>query len=228
MNKLKHLAFAILISTSSCSTNMAALSDKFSDFTSFIKTKALNLFDDPVDEARVHYTPAEFFAANNDDEFIPLDQNEIGGTIAETPIPQPSITPGAKDSPIPSIQAFSVPSNFLATLFKKVYFNTDQFSPKTPGAKKDLQKMANYLKKHHHTFVFIEGHCDERASESYNQALGTKRAGSIRKILVNYGVNPNQLYTISYGKEKPEFYGKSKDIYAKNRRVTFKIYSKSR
>ncbi|MCH9621193.1 MAG: Peptidoglycan-associated lipoprotein [Chlamydiia bacterium] len=225
MKKINIFAFSLLFLCSSCSSQVSALSDRLTHFTAFLKTKAIEYLEDPANENRVAYTPAEFFGAA-DDEFIPLNREEINSKITDIPIPQPSATPGAKNSPIPSIQMFSNPNSILAAIFKKIYFNTDQYSPKTATAKKDLQKIANYLKKNPNTFIFIEGHCDERASESYNLALGTKRAGTIRKILVNYGVNPNQLYTISYGKEKPAVKGKSKDVYAKNRRVAFKLYSK--
>lgn len=225
MKKITVLAFGSLLFCTSCTSQMAAISDRLSAFGEMLRSKAIAFLEDSVDEERISYTPAEFFGSA-DDEFIPLDQSEIKDKITETPIPQPSATPGAKESPIPSIRHFATPANKLASIFKKVYFNTDQYSPKSPAAKKDLQKMASYLKKHKNTFVFIEGHCDERASESYNQALGTKRAGNIRKILVNYGVNPNQLYTISYGKERPELKGRSKEVYAKNRRVAFKIYDR--
>jgi len=51
--------------------------------------------------------------------------------------------------------------------------------------------------------VLVEGHCDERGSEEYNIALGDNRSGSTRDFLVKMGMNPSQIKTISYGKEKP-------------------------
>ena len=86
--------------------------------------------------------------------------------------------------------------------------------------------MATYLKRHKNTYIFIEGHCDERASEAYNLSLGTRRANYIRNVLIKYGVNPQQIYTASYGKERPEELGHGQKVWAKNRRVAFKIYNK--
>jgi len=86
--------------------------------------------------------------------------------------------------------------------------------------------MATYLKAHPHTYVIVEGHCDERGPEAYNLALGTRRAQHVRSLLIQHGVNVDQLHTISYGKEQPEAYGHSPQDWAKNRRAHFKIYEK--
>ncbi|MCH9617746.1 MAG: Peptidoglycan-associated lipoprotein [Chlamydiia bacterium] len=188
-----------------------------------MRSKANALFDRDIDDQRLVVTSSEFFGAN-EEEFIPLNEEEMNTKIVSRAIPQPAQTPGAEGSSVPAIAKFKKPGNSLSSLFKTIYFNTDQYTPNAATSKMDMQKLATYLKKHPSTYIFVEGHCDERASESYNLALGTKRAGAIRTILVNYGANPNQLYSISYGKERPAVAGKSKAVFAKNRRVEFKIY----
>ena len=44
---------------------------------------------------------------------------------------------------------------------------------------------------------------DERGTTEYNLALGQRRASVARKYLLNLGVDPAQLATVSFGKEKP-------------------------
>jgi peptidoglycan-associated lipoprotein len=64
----------------------------------------------------------------------------------------------------------------------------------------------------------IEGHCDERGTEEYNRALGDKRALSIREKLVQLGLDPEMLPTISFGEDKPADTGHTDAAFAKNRR----------
>ena len=71
--------------------------------------------------------------------------------------------------------------------------------------------------------VVIEGHCDERGTEEYNIALGERRANSAKKYLINLGVNPSQLSTISFGEEKPADPGHNEEAWAKNRRDEFVV-----
>ena len=76
-------------------------------------------------------------------------------------------------------------------------------------------------------YVFAAGHCDERADEQYNLALGTRRAHFVRNLLIKKGVHANRIYTISFGKEMPVDLGHNEIAWKKNRRVEFKIFDKS-
>jgi peptidoglycan-associated lipoprotein len=72
----------------------------------------------------------------------------------------------------------------------------------------------------------IEGHTDERASASYNMALGMRRANFVRSFLVKQGADLNRIFTVSQGKERPLAQGHSPDDWKLNRRSEFKIYQK--
>jgi peptidoglycan-associated lipoprotein len=67
--------------------------------------------------------------------------------------------------------------------------------------------------------VTIEGHADERGTRAYNLALGERRASAARTYLVNLGVNPSRVSTVSYGKERPAELGSNESAWAKNRRA---------
>ena len=89
-----------------------------------------------------------------------------------------------------------------------------------------LIQVAAYLKKNPGVYLVIEGHTDERASASYNMALGMRRANFVRSFLVKQGADLNRIYTVSKGKEHPLISGHSLDDWKVNRRSEFKIYQK--
>ena len=86
-----------------------------------------------------------------------------------------------------------------------------------------LESLAEFLQKHPEYKLVIEGHCDERGSEMYNLALGQRRADAVKKFLVNLGIEPNRINTISYGEEKPVDPRHCEEAWAKNRRCHFVI-----
>jgi len=69
--------------------------------------------------------------------------------------------------------------------------------------------------------VTIEGNCDERGSEEYNLALGERRADSVKRYLIDLGVPPARLDTVSFGESKPAVPGHDESAWRWNRRVDF-------
>ena len=159
-------------------------------------------------------------------EFIPLQEVDAKSQLVSLSVPQPVESPGMEGSSVPSIEYFSDPTNELARLFKTIYFNTDEHTIRTKDDYELINKIVHYLKNNPETYIFISGHCDERASEAYNLALGTRRANTIRNLLVKKGVNPEHVYTASFGKEMPIDLRHTQDAWAKNRRAEFKIFKK--
>ncbi len=103
-----------------------------------------------------------------------------------------------------------------------VFFEYDAYNIRT-DAKEALKKNARWLKRYPGVEIQIEGHCDERGSNEYNLALGQRRATSARNFLVSLGVEPERIYTISYGEEKPFSLGHNEEAWAQNRRGHFLI-----
>ena len=77
-----------------------------------------------------------------------------------------------------------------------------------------------YMKNHEGTKIQIAGNCDERGSTEYNLALGARRANAAKRVLVNDGIDPSRISTISYGKERPLVRGTGEDVWKYNRNAT--------
>lgn len=132
-------------------------------------------------------------------------------------------SPGDEGSALPGIEAFGVPTGQLAQILVPIYFDTDQDRPREQRDRDHLIKIAEYLKRHPKTYLYVEGHCDERGTAAYNLSLGSRRSNSIRKRLIDLGVGGPQLFSISYGKERPSATGYKESSWRQNRRVEFRV-----
>ena len=82
-----------------------------------------------------------------------------------------------------------------------------------------LQLHAQFLQANPDAVVTIEGHTDAVAPADYNKRLGLRRAQSVADILIDMGISPAQIVTVSYGEERPAQPGESDSAHAANRRV---------
>jgi peptidoglycan-associated lipoprotein len=82
-----------------------------------------------------------------------------------------------------------------------------------------LDQDAKLLRGHAEMQITIEGHCDERGTVEYNQALGERRAQAARDYLVAAGVASPRIQVVSYGKERPFDDGHDEAAWSKNRRA---------
>lgn len=105
-----------------------------------------------------------------------------------------------------------------------VYYEFDSIDL-AADAQAILRQNADWLKNNPKLRVEVEGHCDDLGSNEYNLALGAKRAQSAKDFLVNQGVAPERLVTISYGKEAPACFEPTDECRVKNRRARFVIFT---
>ncbi len=161
-----------------------------------------------------------------DDDFIPLQDEDLKGQFSEVVFAQPKDSPGEAGSFLPGIDGFSLPLGALTQVFQTVYFNTDEYTLKKPEYVQVMASVAEHLKAHPRTYIFVEGFCDQRGPEAYNLALGSRRANYVRNLLIEKGVNPDQVHTISYGKERLADFSNTPDGWSRNRRAAFKLYEK--
>ena len=133
-------------------------------------------------------------------------------TVAAPPTPTP--TPVATPTPITDEQLF-------AQSVRDIFFDYDKADIR-PDAQQQLAQAAQLIKQKGWK-VQIEGNCDERGSTEYNLALGERRADAAKQALLQAGVSPDALKTISYGKEKPQCTDSNEDCWQKNRRDHFSL-----
>lgn len=161
-------------------------------------------------------------------EFMPMSDearySDFSSSMNEYPISKES--PGDPGSSIPGIDAFREPSGKLAAIFNNVHFEVDNYIVKGTENLETLHAIADYLKNNPKTYVFVEGHADERGAASYNLSLGSKRSNSVRGFLIDQGAHPDQLFSISYGKERPLSLEHDDLAWNQNRRAQFKIYER--
>lgn len=94
-------------------------------------------------------------------------------------------------------------------------FNADSLSPES---QQRLDRVAKALRANPSLSAKVSGNCDERGTEEYNLALGQRRAGVAKRYLVQLGVEPQRVDTVSFGHEKPRDPAHTEAAWSENRR----------
>ena len=131
--------------------------------------------------------------------------------VAQEPEPEPE--------PVEKVVVYKAPD---VVMQEDIYFEFDK-STLTPAAQDNLLRKAEWLRENPDATVTIEGHCDERGTNEYNLALGDRRAESAKSFLIDLGIDPSRLTTISYGEERPVDPRSMEEAWDKNRRDHFVV-----
>ena len=97
-----------------------------------------------------------------------------------------------------------------------------------PVAYPILDKDVTTLKNNSELNVIMEGHCDIRGSDEYNQNLSERRAKTVYKYFASKGIDKKRMSTIGYGRSKPLVPNTTEENMYKNRRVEIKITEKKK
>lgn len=100
----------------------------------------------------------------------------------------------------------------------RVFFGFDS-AVLDQAARQTIERQAAWLQQFPAVTVTIEGHADQRGTTEYNLALGERRANAVKSYLVELGIDPARILTISYGKERLADPGENEQAYALNRRA---------
>ncbi len=163
-----------------------------------------------------------------------------GGSSAPQEAPIASV---AKPAPIPSIpepltaqelmqvakvvplepDQMEISTETLEEALNDIYFDYDQFAIREDAGSL-LKANAQLLSaKFAEANIVIEGHCDERGTQSYNMVLGERRANAVKIFLEDLGISGDKLQVVSYGKEKPFCTEQTEVCWQENRRGHFVI-----
>ena len=108
----------------------------------------------------------------------------------------------------------------MAMIGDMIFFDFDR-SELRPESRTTLQQKSEILRQYPDIRVRIEGNADERGTVEYNLALGERRADAARTYLIDLGIYPDRLTTISYGEERPLAEGHNEAAWQQNRRDEF-------
>jgi peptidoglycan-associated lipoprotein len=118
----------------------------------------------------------------------------------------------------------STPTLTVDQLFQRdmqpVLFDYDR-SDIRPSEVGKLDAAARFLQDNAGLQVTIGGHADERGSQEYNIGLGDRRATAVRQALVQRGVAPARIDTVSFGEERPVCSVPNEACWQQNRRAEY-------
>jgi peptidoglycan-associated lipoprotein len=218
------IASTILLLTASCARNSSQTWEDVKTAGRYMQRGVDSMLGKDY-ESRMLTSDEEFYGPF-DEDFIPLSDTDLRNQFAssDSALPQPKAIPGQFG--LPSLDCFYAPPEALKNIFSAVHFETDEHVLRDKNEIASLMRLAEYLKKNPNVYLAIDGHCDERASASYNMALGMRRANAVRAFLVKNGADLNRIYTLSRGKEQPIAQGHTPEDWKLNRRSEFRIYQK--
>lgn len=92
-------------------------------------------------------------------------------------------------------------------------------------ALKNVNELAEVLKKYEDTEILIEGHTDNVGAAGYNEKLSERRARSVAKQLKELGIQAKRVTTKGYGLSQPVASNDTEAGRQKNRRVEVAIWA---
>jgi len=158
-----------------------------------------------------------------------------GKAPPEEPAPEPAPAPAPPPAPTPrddsaerermerdrmAREAAERARAVAAELAAMINFEYDQ-SAIRPTDQGTLDRKAAILQANPNVRIRVSGHADERGSDEYNLALGSRRAAAAKRYLENKGIDGGRMETVSYGEERPLNPGTDEGAYAQNRRDEF-------
>ncbi len=112
-------------------------------------------------------------------------------------------------------------AKFTGTI-KGIYFDLDKDTIK-PKSRPVLDRAVAVLKEFPTIRIEISGHTDSTGSVAYNKDLSGRRAASVKRYLVENGIDTNRIETRGAGPDEPVDTNKTAAGRAKNRRIEFTI-----
>ena len=102
-----------------------------------------------------------------------------------------------------------------------INFDIDRATLKV-GAEKVLIEMVKLMKNNPDLKIEIQGHTDNTGAADHNLDLSGRRAETVKKFLLAYGIEAPRMVVKGYGEEKPVATNDTEDGRAMNRRVELK------
>ncbi len=123
---------------------------------------------------------------------------------------------------VPDAKVERVGEGIVVEFSSNILFGFDQ-ADLSIEASENLNKLVTVLNTYPDTNIELQGHTDSKGSESYNQNLSEKRAGTVSQYLASQGINTLRLTIVGFGETMPKYDNETDEGRAQNRRVEFVI-----
>ncbi len=123
---------------------------------------------------------------------------------------------------VPDAKVERVGEGIVVEFSSAVLFGFDQ-SDLSAEARANLDKLVKVLNTYPDTNIEVQGHTDSKGSETYNQSLSEKRAGSVSEYLKANQIAAGRISTKGFGETLPKYDNGTDEGRAQNRRVEFLI-----
>lgn len=126
------------------------------------------------------------------------------------------------ENKVPDAKVERVGEGIVVEFNSNILFGFDR-SDLSVDAKSNLDKLITVLNEYPDTNIELQGHTDDKGSESYNQNLSEKRAKSVSGYLSSKGVEDSRLTIKGFGETIPKYDNATDEGRSQNRRVEFLI-----
>ena len=123
---------------------------------------------------------------------------------------------------IPDAKVIRVGEGIVVEFNNKILFGFNQ-SDLSTDARTGLNKLVAILQKYPDTNIEVQGHTDNKGSNSYNQALSERRASAVSYYLSGKGILTPRLTIIGFGETMPKYSNATSEGQDQNRRVEFLV-----
>lgn len=140
------------------------------------------------------------------------------------PEPQPEPEPEPQPQPEPETIVTIEEVQYVVPEMSHLYFETDRYHINSTRAAQ-LDELAETMKNSNYLTVLLIGHADNVGSRKYNMALSQRRAASVKKALVERGIEESRISEKYVGMDNPTATNDTEEGRALNRCVEV-IFSK--
>lgn len=107
---------------------------------------------------------------------------------------------------------------------KTVYFDLNSYNIRT-AATSELDQVVNTLQESPRLNIRIIGHADDTGGKDYNLKLSIDRAQTVKKYLVDAGIDASRIITFGKGATQPATSNASDEGKSQNRRVEIEFFT---
>lgn len=123
---------------------------------------------------------------------------------------------------VPGAKVERVEEGIVVEFNNQILFGFDK-SDLGESAKSNLNELVTILNKYPDTNIEIQGHTDDTGTDSYNQGLSERRAGSVATYLRSRNISSSRVTTKGFGESAPKYDNSTENGRSQNRRVDFLI-----